>query len=158
MSLEIIKQYISDTLQRGKNLEGNLIVENPRDHRHLFQPYITQYVELSQEDKFEIMNQFAGLAGVWDRIPITRKELPKGNYSRFVCSRRKKPKNDATLKKRAIENHFYACPFTIVLEHEHGTLTFKEHCQECLDNKEESADAIESILSVQKQLTSPTKV
>ena len=48
MSLEIIKQYISDTLQKGKNLEGNLIVENPRDHSHLFKPYIKQsLVQLS---------------------------------------------------------------------------------------------------------------
>ena len=158
MSLEIIKQHISDTLQKGKNLAGNLIVENPRDHPNLFQPYINQYVQLSQNDKFQIMNQFAGLAGVWDRIPITRKELPKGMFSRFQCSRRKKPENNTTLKMRGRKNHSYGCPFTIVLEHEHGTLTFKEHCQECLDNKEESAEAIESILSVQKQLTSPTKV
>ena len=127
--------YRNIFLQKGKDHNGNLVVENPRDHPHLFQPYITQYVELSQEDKFELMNQFAGLAGVWDKIPITRKELPRGNSSRFQCSRKKKPENNTTLKKRARKSHSYGCPFTIVLEHEHGTLTFKEHCQECLDNK-----------------------
>ena len=74
--LQIIKKCISDTLVKGSTFEGNLIVVNPREHLNLFQPYIKEYIRLSVSDKSEIMSFFAGLLGIWDRIPISIKELP----------------------------------------------------------------------------------
>ena len=90
MSLEIIQKCISSTLIKGYTLDGNLIVVDPREHLNLFQPHIKEYIGLSEKEKIKIMDLFAGLTGIYDRIPITRREAPTGNISRFACSRKKK--------------------------------------------------------------------
>ena len=104
------------------------------------------------------MDLFAGLTGICDRIPISRKEVPKGNISRFACSRKKQTNYSAELKMRSRQDHSYGCRFSCNLDHKSGILSFSDHCEECLDNKEDSTAAIQSKLSVQKQITSPTKV
>ena len=156
--LKIITQCISDTLIKGSTFDGNLIVVDPTKHLELFKPHIQEYVRLSDLDKLKIMDLFAGLTGIWYRIPISIKDLPSGNSSRFVCSRKTNPKHCPELKVRARKNNSYGCTFKCTLDHKTGILTFSEHCQECLENKEESTVAIQSKLSVQKQITSPTKV
>ena len=152
-----IKETITGTLLKGKTDEGNLVIEDPRKHLNLFKDSMQEYMQLSPQGKTDIMDLFAGLLSIHDKVQISRKEVPRLSDSRLGCSRKNPPKNLPTLNKIGRQDKSYGCKFSCTLNHSTGMLSFFNHCEECLQDKE-TVDSIEKKLKVLQQITSPSKV
>ena len=78
-----IKETITGTLLKGKTDEGNLVIEDPRKHLNLFKDSMQEYMQLSLPGKTDIIDLFAGLLSIHDKVQISRKELPRLSDSRL---------------------------------------------------------------------------